>query len=159
MSTTFNSVFVSCPAMIDNIPTQLVLRDRKYVELSLVGEDEPVLYAVCPRAVVRYVKDTAGVSFPMWDEWTHAWELSPNQAGPEWEILFYHVDQWKDASFLSLLTMTGRFHSFPVPRRSACWEDDLKFWLRGCADQNEESDRALARQDSIVKDILGTITQ
>ena len=159
MSTTFNSVFVSLPAMIDSIPTQLVLRDRKYVELSLVGENEPVLYAVCPRAVVRYVRDSADVFATMWDEWTHAWELSPNQAAPEWDLLFYHVDQWKGADFLSLLTMTGRFQSLPVPRRSASWEYDLKFWLRGSADQNAESDRALARQDSIVKDILGTIAQ
>ena len=57
MSTTFESIFVSVPMSIDNIPTQFVLRDRKYVALTLRGEVDPALFVVCPRAVVRTVTD------------------------------------------------------------------------------------------------------
>ena len=159
---TFESIFVSVPVAIDNVPMQLVLRDRKYIALTLQGGEDPALFVVCPRAVVRTVTDfTVLKSVQIWDEWTHPWELSPSQATPEWEVLVFSADEWcaHDADWLRIVTLTGRSHTIRFPRASSDWEYDLKLWLRGCADQNEESDRALARQDSIVKDILGTITQ
>lgn len=162
MAATFESIFVSVPMMIDSVPTQLVLRDRKYVALTLRGEVDPALFVVCPRAVVRCELDfTVLNTVHVWDEWTHPWEQSPSQAAPEWEVLVFTPDEWcaSDANWLTTVTMTGQQHTFRFPRTSSSWEYDLKLWLRGSADQDAESDRALARQDSIVKDILGTITQ
>ena len=159
---TFESIFVSVPVAIDNVPMQLVLRDRKYVALTLRGEVDPALFVVCPRAVVRCEVDRTVLEIVrVWDEWTHPWEQSPSQASPEWEVLVFTPDEWcaADADWLRVVTMTGQQHTLRFPRTSSSWEYDFKLWLRGYADQNEESDRALARQDSIVKDILGTITQ
>lgn len=159
---TFESIFVSVPATINGIPMQFILRDRKYIALTVQGEEDPALFIVCPRAVAKCEVDyTVLKTTHVWDEWTHPWELSPSQATPEWEVLVFSADEWcaHDADWLRIVTMTGQQHTIRFPRNSSDWEYDLKLWLRGCADQNVDSDRALARQDSIVKDILGTITQ